>query len=168
MRGIKFRAIPNKNFMINENQKNTLNSIAYYTKGEFYDDTFIYGYLADGYIIGKTIEAGEEYFVPSYWVPVEKETIGQYTGLKDKNGNEIFEGDIVSCKTTIGQFGEPLIHEQIGEIVIDKGMTGFKGKTKQIYKDEISIHDSRFLFLSSEIYEVIGNIYENKELLEVE
>lgn len=99
---------------------------------------------------------------------VYPDSIGQYTELKDKSGKEICEGDIVKYEGTIDQRGDELAHIQIGEIVKDKGMTCFKGKTKQIYKDEIKIHDSKFIFLSPEIYEVIGNVCENLELLEVE
>lgn len=158
MRNIKFRAIPNKDFMINENQKNTLNSIAYYTKGEFYDDTFIYGYLADGYIIGKTIEAGEEYFVPSYWIPVEKETIGQYTGLKDKNGKEIYEGDII-------QYTSEVMTKKAWNCEIER-----IGATFAVRTGEKSYMDGSYLnvLARDKKCEVIGNILQNPELLEGE
>lgn len=158
MREIKFRAMPNKDFMRNENQKNILNSIAYYTKGEFYDDTFIYGYLADGYIIGKTIETGEEYFVPSYWIPVEKETIGQYTGLKDKNGKEIYEGDII-------QYTSEVMTKKVWNCEIER-----IGATFAVRTSEKSYMDGSYLNVLSrdKKCEVIGNIFENRELLEVE
>lgn len=91
----------------------------------------------------------------------------QYTGLKDKNGNKIYEGDIVSSKCAIEQPEGLLTHEQVGEILTDKGMTCFNGKTKRTYKNQSNIYDSRAIFLSSDIYEVIGNIYENPEMLDI-
>ena len=118
------------------------------------------------WIVGDIVEADWEYLVHEFWVEVESKTVGQYTGLKDKNGREIYEGDIVYYKSEVEQFGEPLIHVQIGVISIDKGMVGFRGKTRQVYRGEANTHNSNFLMLSSEIYEVIGNICENPELLE--
>lgn len=69
----------------------------------------------------------------------------QYTGLKDKNGKEIFEGDVVKCFK---------IHNSI--VCMAEYAWGLKTKTLGFIPfSEIYGH-----------FEVIGNIYENPELLE--
>ena len=75
--------------------------------------------------------------------------IMQYTGLKDKIGKEIYEGDIVSC------WG--------GEYCL-----GFWEFSKIILVDAINNPFTILDLTESENTKVIGNIYENPELLEVE
>lgn len=79
---------------------------------------------------------------------VDPETIGQYTGLKDKNGKKIFEGDIV-CH----DFGEKQIGKQYAIVKWSEKYASFQLKP---------IDDWMFCNLSD--VEVIGNIYDNPEL----
>lgn len=82
------------------------------------------------------------------------ETIGQYTGLKDKNGKEIYEGDIIR---SFDSSGDAILHYIVWEearfVALYKGRY-FRSKCflKQDWLDE---YDK----------EVIGNIYDNKNLL---
>ena len=88
------------------------------------------------------------------WGMIDKYELMQSTGLKDKNGVEIFEGDIVLADgmKKIVTFGEQRHEEDFGDLVY---YIGFNVYTKMGYSSVIPVE-----------YEVIGNIYENSELLE--
>ena len=80
---------------------------------------------------------------------VDPETVGQFTGMTDKNGTKIFEGDIVK-----EQYKS---HEIIYNVYWDEDYFAFRVKSKDYsyYLDELVPSNS----------EVIGNIHDNKELL---
>lgn len=87
----------------------------------------------------------------------DPETIGQYTGLTDKNGKKIFEGNIVRYVRVDIDGSEDTY---IGAICFEPEKAGFA----------IKRDDYRAFFVNSWLIdiEVIGNIYDNPELMEVE
>ena len=85
------------------------------------------------------------------WHEVIPETVGQFTGLPDKNGNRIFEGDIVKTD----KFSEP--NKQY-IIKYDLQFGAFIGQDR--YNCYFVTFDG-----DSDEFEVIGNIHDNPELL---
>ena len=83
------------------------------------------------------------------WMNFKNVEIMQYTGLKDKNGKEIYERDLVKILDGDGE---------IAEIKFDYGRYYFEVGD---YRDDLCNCEERFL-------EVVGNIYENPELMEEE
>ena len=87
---------------------------------------------------------------------VNPATVGQYTGLKDKNGKRIFEGDIVKVQNEI--MGSPFDEEVIGKITYIECAYFIEPENPM---------ESLYLYDECAVYEVIGNIHDNHELLEV-
>ena len=81
---------------------------------------------------------------------VDKNTVGQYTGLKDMNGNKVFEGDIVRYNGTLHKV-----------VFCNINGCAFFGITMP-ERGEIWNFDG---ITPSEKMEVIGNIYDNPELI---
>lgn len=84
----------------------------------------------------------------------------QYTGLKDVNNVEIFEGDIVKRTYLDGMFGRT----HIGEVVYDKVYARYIISKPQKYT-EPKTEDIRNTLSDRNTYEVIGNIHNNPDLL---
>jgi len=129
MREIKFRG-----FIKNSNEK-------------YKELNWFYGDLVRELKTGKTFIIDLNHFddntkLSEVMMEVESESVGQYTGLKDKNKNEIYEGDVVKSN---GDFSG---------VKYVRFIDGFF----------VATSDSNYSLNQFSDLEIIGNIYENKEL----
>ncbi len=117
---------------------------------EHLDGTWVHGYLSDkNYIYCKSLEG--EFLV-------DENTICQYTGLNDKNGKKIFEGDVV--KDSAGVCGEVKFGLYAAGFSIPDTNQGFyiEFPEESLYRKELGYWENKVV--------VIGNIYDNPKLLE--
>lgn len=117
---------------------------------EHLNGTWVHGYLSDkNYINDKSLEG--EFLV-------DEDTICQYTGLTDKNGKKIFEGDVV--KNSAGVCGEVKFGLYAAGFSIPDTNQGFyiEFPEKSLYREELGYWRNKIV--------VVGNVFDNPELLE--
>ena len=97
--------------------------------------------------------------------PVIPETVGQFTGLTDKNGVRIFEGDIVKCTDTINDFE----FNAVVEFGNPNGEYNWGYQLKFISGEESNFDILCWVDMeeTGAYIEIIGNIHDNPELLKV-
>nr|DAM31129.1 MAG TPA: YopX protein [Caudoviricetes sp.] len=112
-----------------------------------------YGYLiADNgkaFIVNEVIEANEQYITIGSWCPVDNESIGRFTGLFDNNLVEIYEKDIIGTK-------EGLLN----------GFVEYREDLGMWTNSLIRYNNFERLCNVASDREIIGNVFENPELLE--
>ena len=143
-------------------------------RGKRINDRWVYGSLVVSKNIDPAIyyEVGKGLVNQFDWCYVKNGTIGQYTGLKDKNGKKIFEGDILRFQVpdgTIRHFviewaDEDRILRPLSDFVPDGNPIRISGwcfnwNGYRLYPTVIDgVPDN-------EVMEVVGNIHDNPELM---
>lgn len=120
------------------------------------NDEWVRGYLIisdERYFMGVWPECITSLYYPddiysfTSFVEVIPETVGQYVGLADKNGTRIFEGDIVTMPRYGGGKHKSVVYFKNGKFAVNGSNYNFKD-------------------ICPRNMEVVGNIYDNPEMLE--
>ncbi len=139
-------------------------------RGKYEDGKWVYGYYAklsnefkEWHCIMSEIDSKNGYIkdcngYDMRYTPVDPETVGQFTGLLDKDGKEIYEGDIVHFHYLVSKTG-------YSELFPTEKFYGVISKDKYnnwcILANELEIHIENAIRYGV----VIGNIHDNPELL---
>lgn len=117
----------------------------------FLKEEWVYGDLVKTKNFAAIKKADGDYFHPTQVFP---KTVGQYTGLKDKNGKEIYEGDILDYEE-LDVFGED--HQYRGVVKWTDDCF--------VCDNSDSITGLAWVVKQSIEFEIIGNVHDNPELL---
>ena len=98
------------------------------------------------------------------WIDIKDFILMQYTGLKDKNGKEIYEGDLVKINnlTEKWKYGEPEFDWRV--FVVEYNVYTWAFNNSYLYMPLSTYKDSGGEFYDYDL-EVIGNIHDNPDLL---
>ena len=123
-------------------------------RGKDTDGVWCHGYLSKDSEGNYRIQSTDRWDDVSY--PIIPETVGQFTGLTDRKGADVFEGDIIDIYPTPNQV--------VRNCIVYFSGGGFRlkmeGKFTQFYERFTYLYDNEIPI------EVKGNIFENKELIE--
>lgn len=114
-----------------------------------------YGHLIEdrgrAFIINEVVEANEQYITIGSWCPVDIESVGRFTGLFDDNLAEIYEKDIIGTK-------DGLLN----------GFVEYREDLGMWTNTLIRYNNFERLCRVASDREIIGNVFENPELLEAD
>lgn len=139
---------------------------------------WVYGQLLrlaeQPFIVGDLVEANSEYTHLEWWEPVFIESLGRYTGVKDSKSKEIYEGDILKvtipekhipnydCSSGLIDYDTEDGSEHLG--VVKYNVDSFEyDEIKTLKGEKQGMYGIPVSYLENT--EVVGNIYENSELI---
>ena len=122
-------------------------------------------------LVGNTTDTNDKNWTcPMVWLEDKKEwvncdncIISQYTGLKDKNGVEIYEGDIIRLDDEYRKLISSTDAKTEEELCRRDCVVSFKDGAFMFGRNRFKVNDfDSYLWLTSSYCEVIGNIYESE------